>query len=86
MEKELRLLTEKFQGLERMTKLPDVIFLSSLRNGGLPFREAKRLGIKIVAICNTESDPSGVDYAIPANDNAKQSVELILETIKKALV
>ncbi|TSC90571.1 MAG: small subunit ribosomal protein S2 [Parcubacteria group bacterium Gr01-1014_2] len=86
MEKELRLLTEKFQGLERMTKLPDVIFLSSLRNGGLPFREAKRLGIKIVAICNTESDPSCVDYAIPANDNAKQSVELILETIKKALV
>ena len=86
MEKELRLLTEKFQGLERMAKLPDVIFLSSLRNGGLPFREAKKLGIKIVAICNTESDPSGVDYAIPANDNAKQSVELILETIKKALI
>ncbi|OHB16632.1 MAG: 30S ribosomal protein S2 [Parcubacteria group bacterium RIFCSPLOWO2_01_FULL_40_65] len=85
MEKELRLLTEKFQGLDRMTKLPDVVFLSSLRHGDLPFREAKRLGIKIVAICNTESDPSGVDYAIPANDNAKQSVELILETIKKAL-
>ena len=85
MEKELRLLTQKFQGLDRMAKLPDVVFLSSFRHGGLPFREAKRLGIKVVAICNTESDPNAVDYAIPANDNAKQSVELILETIKKAL-
>lgn len=85
MEKELRLLTEKFQGLDRMAKLPDVVFLSSLRHGGLPLREAKRLGIKVVAICNTESDPNAVNYAIPANDNAKQSVEMILETIKKAL-
>ena len=85
LEKEFRLLTEKFKGLDRMTKLPDVVFLSSLRHSGLPLRAAKRLGIKVVAICNTESDPSGVDYAIPANDNAKQSVELILETIKKAL-
>ena len=86
IEKELRLLKEKFQGLARMTKLPDVVFLSSLRHGALPLREAKRLGIKTVAICNTESDPTQVDYAIPANDNAKQSVELIIETIKKALV
>jgi small subunit ribosomal protein S2 len=86
MEKELRLLTEKFQGLGRMAKLPDVVFLSSLRHGGLPLREAKRLGIKVVAICNTESDPGTVDYAIPANDNARQSVELILETIKKGLI
>ncbi|MEK7203520.1 MAG: 30S ribosomal protein S2, partial [Patescibacteria group bacterium] len=86
MDKELSLLKKKFQGLGRMTKLPDVVFLSSLRHGGLPLREAKRLGIKTVAICNTESDPHTVDYAIPANDNAKQSVELILETIKKALV
>ena len=86
LEKELRLLKEKFDGLDRMTKLPDVIFLSSLRHGSLPFREAKKVGIKIVAICNTESDPTLVDYPIPANDNAKQSVELVLETIKKALI
>lgn len=86
MEKELRLLRQKFQGLERMAKLPDAVFLSSMRHGGLPFREAKRLGIKVVAICNTESDPTRLDYVIPANDNAKQSVELILETIKKGLI
>ena len=85
MEKELRLLREKFQGLGKMAKLPDVVFLSSMRHGGLPFREAKKLGIKVAAICNTESDPSKLDYVIPANDNAKQSVELILETIKKGL-
>lgn len=82
---ELKLLKDKFEGLERLSKVPDVLFLASLRNGNLPLREAKRLGVKIVAICNTESDPTSVDYPIPANDNARQSVELILETIKKAL-
>lgn len=86
MEKELRLLRQKFQGLDRMTKLPDAVFLTSLRSGALPLREAKRMGIKTAAICNTESDPTSVDYVIPANDNAKQSVELILETIKKGLI
>lgn len=85
MEKELRVLREKFQGLERMTKLPDVIFLSSLKNGELPAREARRVGVKTLAISNTESDPTLVDYAIPANDNARQAVEMILEAIKKAL-
>ena len=86
MEKESRLLKEKFEGLERLSKLPDVVFLASLRNGSLPLKEAKKLGIKNVAICNTESDPTSVDFPIPANDNARQSVELILETIKKALI
>ena len=86
MEKELRRLRQKFRGLDRMTKLPDAVFLTSLRSGALPLREAKRMGIKTAAICNTESDPTSVDYVIPANDNAKQSVELILETIKKALI
>ena len=85
LEKEFKLLKDKFEGLERLNKVPDVIFLASLRNGSLPLKEAKILGIKTVAICNTESDPTSVDYPIPANDNARQSVELILETIKKAL-
>lgn len=86
LEKELKLLKEKFEGLENMTKLPDVIFLSSIRHGSLPLKEAKSMGIKILGICNTESDPTQVDYPIPGNDNSKQSVELILETIKKGLV
>ncbi len=86
MEKELRVLKDKFEGLDRMNKLPDAVFLSSLRHGSLPLHESTKIGIKTVAICNTESDPTSVDYAIPANDNAKQSVELILETIKRGLI
>lgn len=86
LEKEFKLLKEKFEGLDKMIRLPDTIFLISLKEGQMPLKEAKKLGIKIVAICNTESDPTSVDYPIPANDNSKQSVGLILETIKKALV
>lgn len=83
---EIKLLKDKFEGLERLSRVPDVIFMASLRNGSLPLKEAKKLGVKTVAICNTESDPTSVDYPIPANDNARQSVELILEAIKKGLV
>lgn len=85
IERELKKLKEKFEGSKLMTRIPDALFISSLRAGDLPIREAKRIGVKTIAIVNTESDPTLVDYPIPANDNARSSVELVLETIRKAL-
>lgn len=84
-EKEFRVLKMKFEGTEKLDRIPDVLFLTSLREGLLPVKEARRVGVKTVAICNTESDPTLVDYPIPANDNARQSVQMILSIIKKAL-
>lgn len=86
LEREIASMKVKFDGIRRLTKTPDVIVVSSLRDAELPVREAKRAGIKIVAIVNTDSDPNSVDYPIPANDNAKKSVELILEAIKNSLL
>ncbi|PJE51470.1 MAG: 30S ribosomal protein S2 [Candidatus Yanofskybacteria bacterium CG10_big_fil_rev_8_21_14_0_10_36_16] len=85
MERELRLMKDKFGGIQNMTKMPDVIFVSSLKESQLPIREAKRLGIKTVGIVNTDSDPKMLDYPIPANDNSRGSVKLVLDTIKKSL-
>lgn len=84
-ERELKKMENHFGGLRKMTRLPDVVFVSSLKESELPIREAKRMKIKTAAIANTDSSPDDVDYAIPANDRSKGSVDLILDAIKKEL-
>jgi small subunit ribosomal protein S2 len=85
-EKEIATLRKNFDGIRKLTRVPDAVFVSSLKESQLPVREAKLSGVKIIAIVNTDSDPKQVDYPIPANDNSKKAVEMILETIKKALL
>lgn len=84
-EKELAKLREKFSGLARLTRVPDVLFVASVKDCQLAIREAKIAGIKLVGLVNTESDPAQVDYPIPANDNARHSLELIIKFLKSAL-
>ena len=83
--KEMAKMTTHFDGLKKLTRLPDVVVVSSLKESALPVREAKKMGIKVVAITNTDSDPNSVDYIIPANDRSKKSVDLILEALKAEL-
>lgn len=84
--KELEKMQAKFGGLKKLTRLPDVIFVSSLKESELPVHEAKKAGVKIVGIVNTDSNPNEINYIIPANDRSKKSVDLILETIKRELI
>ncbi len=84
-EREMQGLRTKFGGIRSLHKIPDVLFISSLKEGQLPLHEAQLMGVKVVAIANTDSDPKQVDHAIPANDNSKKSVALILESIKNVL-
>lgn len=84
-EKELAKLRQKFNGLRRLTRVPDVLFVSSVKDSELAIREAKAAKIKVVGLVNTESDPTLADYPIPANDNARRSLELIINTIKNHL-
>lgn len=83
--KELEKMQTKFSGLKKLARVPDAIFVSSLKESALPVHEAKRMGVKIVGIANTDSNPDEVDYVIPANDRSKKSVDLILEAIKQEL-
>ena len=84
-EKEIKKLKEKFDGLRKLSRLPDVVFVSSVKESDLPIREAKASKIKIVGLINTESDPTQIDFPIPANDNARKSLELIIKAIKQSL-
>lgn len=85
IEKELEGLGKKFEGIKDMEKLPDAVFICSLVEDKLCLKEAKAKGIKVVAIVDTNADPSLVDYPIPANDDAISSVRYILEKVTDAI-
>lgn len=83
--KELEKMQTKFGGLRKLARVPDAIFVSSLKESELPVHEAKKMNVKMVGIANTDSNPDEIDYVIPANDRSKKSVDLIMEAIKKEL-
>ena len=78
-------MSSHFEGLKKLTRMPDVVVVSSLKESALPVHEAKKMGVKVVAITNTDADPNSVEYIIPANDRSKKSVDLILEALKTEL-
>jgi len=80
--KEMEKMKTRFEGLKRLTRLPDAIFVTSLKESALPVREAIKMGVKVIAIANTDSNPELADFVIPANDRSKKSGDLIIETIK----
>lgn len=84
-EREIAALKQRFDGIRKLAKIPDVLFVSSLKESQLPVHEAKKTGVKVVGIVNTDSDPKQIDVPIPANDNSKKSIELILEAVRAGL-
>jgi small subunit ribosomal protein S2 len=80
--KEFEKMKVKFDGLKKLTRVPDAIFVSSLKESALPIREARRAGVKIIAIANTDANPAEADYIVPANDRSKKSVDIILDVLK----
>ena len=68
-----------------LTRLPSALFVVDVMKEHIAVKEANRLGIPVFAIVDTNSDPSSVDYMIPANDDAKDSVEVILDAVCGAI-
>ncbi len=85
MVREMAKMSAHFEGLKKLTRMPDVVVVSSLKESALPVHEAKKMGVKVAAITNTDSDPNSVEYVVPANDRSKKSVDLILEFLKQEL-
>lgn len=78
---------EKFLGgIKHMTKLPDALFVVDPRKERIAVAEARKLGIPIVAIVDTNCDPDEIDYVIPGNDDAIRAVKLITGKIADAVV
>lgn len=74
-----------FSGVQEMTELPYALFVVDAQAHDTAAREAKRLGIPVIAIMNNDNDPRGIAYPIPANDNTRSSLGWIFERIEQKL-
>ena len=78
---------EKFMGgIKDMKQLPGALFIVDPRKERIAVAEAKKLGIPIVAIVDTNCDPDEIDYVIPGNDDAIRAVKLISATMANAII
>ncbi|MCX6766041.1 MAG: 30S ribosomal protein S2 [Candidatus Moranbacteria bacterium] len=83
---ELEKLEKKIGGIKDMIELPGAIFVVDVKENELAVKEARKVGIPIVAVVDTNNSPSFVDYPIPANDDAISSIRLVLGYVCKALI
>jgi small subunit ribosomal protein S2 len=81
MEAELEKLESNLGGVADMRRQPDAIFIVDLRKEQLAVREAKRLGMPVIALVDTNCDPDEADYIIPGNDDAIRSCSVIVKAI-----
>ena len=72
-------------GIVEMKKVPDLVFIIDTNYESLAIKESIKLGIPIVAILDTNSDPEGIDYPIPGNDDARRSIDLYCSLIKSTI-
>ena len=83
--KEKEKLHRSLGGIADMKKTPDLIFIIDTNIEALAVAEAKKLGIPIVAVLDTNSDPTGINYPIPGNDDARRSINLYCELLKNTI-
>ena len=84
--KELNRLQKLLGGIRDMKSLPDVLFVIDPVDTQGAVREAKILGIPVVAVCDTNADPDNIDYPIPGNDDAARSIKLFCAAIADSIL
>ena len=72
-------------GIANMKKTPDLVFVIDTNYESLAIKESIKLGIPIIAILDTNSDPEGIDFPIPGNDDARRSIDLYCNLLKKTI-
>ncbi len=73
-------------GISEMKKIPDLVFIIDTNYESLAIHESVKLGIPIIAILDSNSNPDGIDYPIPGNDDARRSIDLYCNLIKETIV
>ena len=86
LRREREKLFKNLDGIRHMTKLPSAIWVVDTKKEHLAVQEAKKLGIPVIAILDTNCDPDEVDYKIPGNDDAIRSIGLLTRVITDAIV
>jgi small subunit ribosomal protein S2 len=85
LERERKHLQANLAGIKNMSRLPDAIFVIDSNKEQIAVREARKLGIPVVAVVDTNCDPSEVDYVIPGNDDALRAIRLFTSKISESV-
>jgi len=86
LERELKHLQQNLEGVENMTALPEAMFVVDSHAEEIAVREARRMGVPVVSIVDTNCDPDVVDYVIPGNDDALRAIRLFTSKIADAVL
>jgi small subunit ribosomal protein S2 len=86
LERERVKLADLHRGIKDMRKLPDVLVVVDTLYDDIAVQEARRLDIPVVAILDTNADPTVVDYPIPANDDSPETVEYIIKELVQSYI
>ncbi len=86
LERERKHLQANLAGIKNMSRLPDAVFVIDSNKEQIAVREARKLGIPVVAVVDTNCDPSEVDYIIPGNDDALRAIRLFASKIADSVV
>ena len=86
LKKEMEKLEKNLGGIKEMEEIPGVIFLVDPKKEHIAILEAKKLGIPVIGLVDTNCNPEDVDYAIPGNDDAIRAVKLITDVMANAII
>ena len=86
MEREIEKMKKIFSGIQEMRRIPGAVFVVDTKKEEIAIKEARKLGVPIFAIVDTNCDPDEVDYPIPGNDDSSKSVGIIIKTLIDGIV
>lgn len=86
LNRELEKLNKYLGGIKDMPGLPDALFVINPKNENIAIKEARRIGIPVIGICDTNANPDDLDFPIPGNDDAIRAVKLITAAMADAVI
>ena len=86
LEREMKHLQQNLEGIEGMAQLPDAMFVIDSNAEEIAVREARRMGVPVVAVVDTNCDPDLVDWIIPGNDDALRAIKLFTSKISESVI
>lgn len=85
-EREFIKLSKYFEGIKEMDRLPGLVYIVDIIKDATTVNEARKMGIPIIAIVDTNADPTGIDYPIPGNDDSIRAISLVTKIISNAII
>lgn len=86
LDRERSKIKTNLEGIRKMTSMPGLMFIIDTRREHIAVKEAKKLGVKTIALIDTDSDPDLIDLPIPGNDDAMRAIELIMKELADAVI